>query len=108
MAGIVSTGETKKTISNVLEVIKASNNATGTVQALQAASQLNGIQIEELQKLQVLMSEALKVQTLAAQQDMDKSNRASKMADDFMDGYDQKGDFKITNKGEKMPTFRSH
>lgn len=110
MAGIVSTGETKKTISNVLEVIKASNNATGTVQALQAASQLNGIQIEELQKLQVLMSEALKVQTLAAQQEMDGGKRQAKYNEDFMNGVDEVStkDVTIRNKGESVDTFRSH
>ena len=104
MAGITSSGETKKTIQNVLEAIQASNNADGTVKALQAASQLNGIQIAEMQKLEALTAEMLKVITLKQQQEMDKNNEANKYAEDFMGDTKAAGnrDVTIRNKGENV------
>ena len=54
-----------------------------------------------------MLSELLKVDVMNKQQDIDRSNQASKMASTFVDSAKNKNT-KITNKGESLPVFRSH
>lgn len=110
MAGLTSNSENTRTAEVVLKAIKASNNAEGTVQALQAATQLNGIQIVELQKMQSMYSEMVKMEALKQQRALDQERRAKKLSDEFARGNKEamEKDVTIKNKGEKLPTFRSH
>ena len=107
MAGITSDKETQKTVQSVLETIDASNKADGNKAALQCANQLLGIMISENNKSAQMLSELLKVNVMNKQQDIDRSNQASKMASTFVDSAKNKNT-KITNKGESLPVFRSH
>lgn len=108
MAGISSGRENARTADEVLSVIRASNNSQGTVQALQAAAQLNGIQIAELEKMQAMVSEMLKVKVMERQILLDESRRAEKQTADFFTGNgDSRGkDVKLRNKGEQIHDLR--
>lgn len=107
MAGVVSDKETQQTIEGVLQTIQASNNAEGNKAALQAGNQLLGIMIGENNKQMNMLSEMLKVMVMNKQADIDKANQASKMGSDFVKSAQDKNTV-ITNKGESLPTFRSH
>ena len=52
--------------------------------ALQCANQLLGIMISENNKSAQMLSELLKVNVMNKQQDIDRSNQASKMASTFV------------------------
>ena len=110
MAGLNSMRENARTADEVLSVIRASNNSQGTVQALQAATQLNGLQIAELEKMQAMVSEMLKVKVIERQMLLDESKRAKKQTEDFFNGNkDAIGkDVKIRNRGERPHDLRIH
>ena len=110
MAGLTSSSENDRTAAAVLKAIKASNNAQGTVQALQAASQLNGIQIAELQKMQAMYSEMVKMEALKQQRALDEERRAKKLSEEFARGNKEamEKDVTLKNQGKKVATFRSH
>ena len=110
MAGLNSMRENARTADEVLSVIRASNNSQGTVQALQAATQLNGLQIAELEKMQAMVSEMLKVKVMERQMLLDESKRAKKQTEDFFNGNkDAIGkDVKIRNRGDRPHDLRIH
>lgn len=107
MAGVASGKETQQTVESVLQTIDASNKAEGSKAALQAANQLLGLIIGENNKQMNMLSEMLKVMVMSKQADIDKANQASKMGSDFVKSAQNKKTV-ITNKGESLPTFRSH
>lgn len=110
MCGITSKQEQDKTAENVLQAIKASNNAQGTVQAIQAASQLTGIQIAELQRQQALFSELLRMEAHKQQIELDKAKQIEKINKMMFNGIEdvQKIDPTIKNEGKDISDFRSH
>ncbi len=110
MCGITSKQEQDKTAENVLQAIKASNNAQGTVQAIQAASQLTGIQIAELQRQQALFSELLRMEAHKQQIELDKAKQVEKMSQIFTGDLDKlkNTDVTIKNQGKDISDFRSH
>ena len=110
MCGITSKQEQDKTAENVLQAIKASNNAQGTVQAIQAASQLTGIQIAELQRQQALFSELLRMEAHKQQIELDKAKQVEKMSLDMFGDLDSSRNEKVglKNEGKSVHTFRSH
>lgn len=110
MCGITSKQEQDKTAENVLQAIKASNNAQGTVQAIQAASQLTGIQIAELQRQQALFSELLRMEAHKQQIELDKAKQVEKMSQDMFGDLSSSRNQNVglKNEGKNVHTFRSH
>lgn len=110
MCGITSKQEQDKTAENVLQAIKASNNAKGTVQAIQAASQLTGIQIAELQRQQALFSELLRMEAHKQQIELDRAKQVERMSQIFTGDLDalKNTDVTIKNQGKDISDFRSH
>jgi len=110
MAGLGSSRENARTAEEVLSVIRASNNSQGTVQALQAATQLNGLQIAELEKMQAMVAEMLKVRVMEQHMLLDESKRAKKQTEDFFSGNREAigKDVKIRNRGERLHDLRIH
>lgn len=110
MCGITSKQEQDKTAENVLQAIKASNNAQGTVQAIQAASQLTGIQIAELQRQQALFSELLRMEAHKQQIELDKAKQVEKMSQDMFGDLSSSRNQNVglKNEGKIVHTFRSH
>lgn len=109
MCGITSKQEQDKTAENVLQAIKASNNAQGTVQAIQAASQLTGIQIAELQRQQALYAELLRMEAHKQQVELDRAKQVEKMSQDFLGDMDKSPkDVTLRNEGKKISKFKSH
>ena len=110
MCGITSKQEQDKTAENVLQAIKAYNNAKGTVQAIQAASQLTGIQIAELQRQQALFSELLRMEAHKQQIELDKAKQVERMSQIFTGDLDalKNTDVTIKNQGKDISDFRSH
>lgn len=110
MSGVTSMQEQQKTADNVLQAIKASNNAKGTVQAIQAATQLTGIQIAELQRQQALYAELLRMEAHKQQIELDKAKQVERMSQIFTGDLDalKNTDVTIKNQGKDISDFRSH
>ena len=108
MAGLASVRENQRTSDEVLNSIRLSSKANGSVQALQAAAQLSAIQIGELERLKAMYSEMMKIQVMAQQREMDEARRAARQTKDFFKGNSEAMDknVAIRNKGQGIHELR--
>lgn len=99
---IASPSEQLKTDDAMERLLKASQNADGAMGALQAANQLTALMITEQQKMQTIMADSMRSQSMYYQQMIDAQNRARQQNERFA-GEAQ--DTKITGNGNTMGHF---
>ena len=100
---IASPSEQLKTDDAMERLLNASQNADGAMGALQAANQLTALMITEQQKMQTIMADSMRSQSMYYQQMIDAQNRARQQNERFA-GEAQ--DTKITGNGNTMGHFR--
>lgn len=99
---ISSPSEQLKTDDAMERLLNASQNADGAMGALQAANQLTALMITEQQKMQTIMADSMRSQSMYYQQIIDAQNRARQQNERFA-GEAQ--DTKITGNGNNMGHF---
>lgn len=99
---IASPSEQLKTDDAMERLLNASQNADGAMGALQAANQLTALMITEQQKMQTIMADSMRSQSMYYQQMIDAQNRARQQNERFA-GEAQ--DIKITGNGNTMGHF---
>ena len=99
---IASPSEQLKTDDAMERLLNASQNADGAMGALQAANQLTALMITEQQKMQTIMADSMRSQSMYYQQMIDAQNRARQQNERFA-GEAQ--DTKITGNGNTMGHF---
>lgn len=105
MTSIASSGEQYKTEQSLNSLLNESQNASGTMGALQAANQLTGLMISEQQKLQVLMAESLRSQSLYYQQRIDAENQGKQLSENFLSDSNKYRGTKIARSGGTWHKF---
>lgn len=106
ISGIASSSEQKKTELSVHKLLNSSQNAEGTMGALQAANQLTGLMIAEQQKLQVLMADSMRSQNMYYQMIIDGEKQAEKINKEFLRNQDKYKNSTLKATGEKLTQFR--
>lgn len=99
---IASPSEQLKTDDAMERLLNASQNADGAMGALQAANQLTALMITEQQKMQTIMADSMRSQSMYYEQMIDAQNRARQQNERFA-GEAQ--DTKITGNGNTMGHF---
>lgn len=100
---IASPSEQLKTDDAMERLLNASQNADGAMGALQAANQLTALMITEQQKMQTIMADSMRSQSMYYEQMIDAQNRARQQNERFA-GEAQ--DTKITGNGNTMGHFK--
>ena len=106
MTGIVSSSEQQKTEASVQQLLNASQNAEGTMGALQAANQLTAIMISEQQKLQSLMADSMRSQNMYYQMMIDGEKQAAQLNKEFMKNREKYRNATLKGNGEPLTHFR--
>jgi P-type conjugative transfer protein TrbJ len=75
MTGIASPSEQMETQEAMNRLLEASQNAEGAMGALQAANQMTALMINEQQKMQAIMAEATRSQSMYYQMLLDRENQ---------------------------------
>ena len=100
---IASPSEQLKTDDAMERLLNASQNADGAMGALQAANQLTALMITEQQKMQTIMADSMRSQSMYYQMIIDAQNRARQQNERFAG---EARDTKITGNGNTMGHFR--
>lgn len=100
---IASPSEQLKTDDAMERLLNASQNADGAMGALQAANQLTALMITEQQKMQTIMADSMRSQSMYYLQMIDAQNRARQQNERFA-GEAQ--NTKITGNGNTMGHFK--
>lgn len=100
---IASPSEQLKTDDAMERLLNASQNADGAMGALQAANQLTALMITEQQKMQTIMADSMRSQSMYYEQMIDAQNRARQQNERFAG---EARDTKITGNGNTMGHFR--
>lgn len=100
---IASPSEQLKTDDAMERLLNASQNADGAMGALQAANQMTALMITEQQKMQTIMADSMRSQSMYYQQMIDAQNRARQQNERFAG---EARDTKITGNGKTMGHFR--
>ena len=100
---IASPSEQLRTDDAMERLLNASQNADGAMGALQAANQLTALMITEQQKMQTIMADSMRSQSMYYQQMIDAQNRARQQNERFAG---EARDTKITGNGNTMGHFR--
>ena len=100
---ITSPSEQLKTDDAMERLLNASQNADGAMGALQAANQLTALMITEQQKMQSIMADSMRSQSMYYEQMIDAQNRARQQNERFAG---EARDTKITGNGNTMGHFR--
>lgn len=106
MTGIASSSEQQKTEASVQQLLNASQNAEGTMGALQAANQLTAIMISEQQKLQSLMADSMRSQNMYYQMMIDGEKQAAQLNKEFMKNREKYRNATLKGNGEPLTHFR--
>lgn len=106
VTGIASPNEQYETSQSVEQLLRASQNAQGTMGALQAANQLTALMIAEQQKLQVLMADSIRSQNMYYQSMIDAQNQAKMINAEFMKNSNKYDGAKIKGNGSKLHQFK--
>jgi P-type conjugative transfer protein TrbJ len=81
--GLASPDEMQKTADSLGTLLSASQNADGIVGVTQAASQIAGLQVKEMQRMEAIMSDSMKGQNLYLQKKIQSEKASQKLAEDF-------------------------
>lgn len=100
---IASPSEQLKTDDAMERLLNASQNADGAMGALQAANQLTALMITEQQKMQTIMADSMRSQSMYYEQMIDAQNRARQQNERFAG---EARDTKITGNGNTMGHFK--
>ena len=87
--GIASPTEQQKTTDAVSSIVTAAQNAEGTQGALQALTQLNGLLINEIQKMQAIAADAERTQNMYFKRQIDAEEAGRKRAEVSKQQYDK-------------------
>lgn len=81
--GLASPEEMQKTSDALSSLLEASQSADGIVGVTQAASQIAGLQVREMQRMQAIMADSMKGQNLYLQKLMQADEASAKRAQEF-------------------------
>lgn len=105
--GIASPESQQKTTDVVADIVEAAQNAEGTQGALQALTQLNGLLINEIQKMQAIAADAERTQNMYFKRQIDAEEAGRKRAEVSRQQYEKnmKKDVQITDTNEEIHHF---
>lgn len=106
VTGMASSNEQYETSQAVEELLRASQNASGTMGAIQAANQLTALMITEQQKLQVLMADSIRSQNMYQQAMIDAQKQAAMINSEFMKNSNKYDGSQIKGNGSKLHQFK--
>lgn len=106
ISSIASSTEQYKTEQALKALLDASQNASGTMGALQAANQLTSLMINEQQKLQVLMADSMRSQNMYYQAIIDGEKQATQTNSGFLKNKNKYQNIQLKGRGEQLPQFR--
>ena len=95
--GLASPEEMQKTADSLSTLLEASQNADGVMGATQAASQIAGLQVKEIQRMEAIMSDSMKGQNLYLQKKIQSEKASEKLAEQFY----QEADFGTSTVGSR-------
>lgn len=104
---VASPDEQQKTADTVTQLVEAAQNAEGTTGAIQALAQLNAIQINELQKMLAITSDAQRTQNMYFKRQIEAEEAGRRRTEIMMDNYEAnlKADVSITGDGSDIHHF---
>ena len=102
-----SPDEQQQTADTVTQLVEAAQNAEGTTGAIQALAQLNAIQINELQKMLAITSDAQRTQNMYFKRQIEAEEAGRRRTEIMMDNYEAnlKADVSITGDGSDIHHF---
>lgn len=106
MTGIASPKEQLQTQEAMNRLLNASQNAEGAMGALQVANQMTALMINEQQKMQAIMAEATRSQSMYYQMILDGEKQAKKHNEEFMANKENYEGIKISQSGGQVHQFR--
>jgi len=80
----------QKTSDSLSALLEASQNADGIVGVTQAASQIAGLQVREMQRMEAIMADSMKGQNLYLKKLMQADEASAKLAEEFYQNNDLK------------------
>lgn len=86
--GLASPEEMQKTSDSLSALLEASQNADGIVGVTQAASQIAGLQVREMQRMEAIMADSMKGQNLYLKKLMQSDEASAKLAEEFYQNND--------------------
>lgn len=102
--GLASPEEMQKTTDSLSTLLEASQNADGIVGVTQAASQIAGLQVQEMQRMEAIMADSMKGQNLYLKKLMQSDEASAKLAEEFYQNNDLKS-LADTNYTERTADF---
>ena len=102
--GLASPEEMQKTTDSLSALLEASQNADGIVGVTQAASQIAGLQVQEMQRMEAIMADSMKGQNLYLKKLMQSDEASAKLAEEFYQNNDLKS-LADTNYTERTADF---
>jgi P-type conjugative transfer protein TrbJ len=81
--GLASPEEMQKTTDSLSTLLEASQNAEGIVGVTQAASQIAGLQVKEMQRLEAIVADSMKGQNLYLEKMIQSDEASARVADEF-------------------------
>ena len=104
---VASPDEQQQTADTVTQLVEAAQNAEGTTGAIQALAQLNAIQINELQKMLAITSDAQRTQNMYFKRQIEAEEAGRRRTEIMMDNYEAnlKADVSITGDGSDIHHF---
>lgn len=81
--GLASPEEMQKTSDSLSTLLEASQNAEGIVGVTQAASQIAGLQVKEMQRLEAIVADSMKGQNLFLEKVVQSDAASKKVAEEF-------------------------
>lgn len=106
MTGIASPTEQMETEDAMNRLLEASQNAEGAMGALQAANQMTALMINEQQKMQAIMAEATRSQSMYYQMIIDGEKQAKRNNEELMSNKGKYNGSAITGSGGQVHQFR--
>lgn len=103
--GIISPQETRKTGDSIARILNASQNAEGAVGVAQAANQMLALQIEQLVKMQAVMADSMRTQSLYYQKQIDAEKAANKRQKEFLRDQEIYEESAIHETGQKAGEY---
>ena len=81
--GLASPEEMQKTTDSLSTLLEASQNADGIVGVTQAASQIAGLQVKEMQRLEAIVADSMKGQNLYLEKMIQSDKASAQVAEEF-------------------------
>lgn len=106
ITGIASPNQQHQTEQALESLLDASQNAEGAMGAIQAANQLTALMVNEQQKMQALMADSMRSQSMYYQAIIDGERQAAQTNKEFLKNKEKYQNVKLKSSGEQLHQFK--